>query len=234
MKKIIFSILAIIMVVSLVACKKKSVEPIQEEITPSVQEETSVSPSHEEMYSSIVSNYQKALTEYDLEDLEIDEKLANQYPLLNINLLMHLARYANEGVSLTHSFYDIDNNGVDELLVGANNAIGAIYTYDKEEKTVCIIAMQSTMERGNLSIYSNGVILMEGAGGAALHYYEFGEIGEDGVSYQVKESIQEEYVEGSDTPIYTNAETGEKLEYQSLSEIMNQYINGAVRFIYGE
>ena len=234
MKKLILGMLAVVTVFSFTACDKKQEEPNKEDVTVPVTDtntqNTQVELTNEEMYESVVKDYQNALAEYDLENIDADTKIPEN---LSDTLIMHIARYASEGVSLAHSYYDLDKNGTDELLIGANNGLGAIYTYDKEAKTPVALAFQSTMERGNMAIYDNGVILMEGAGGAALHYYEFGKIGIDGKSYQVLETIQEEYVDGNEAPTYTDSGTGAKLEYQSLDEIMNKYVGNAEVVTFG-
>lgn len=232
MKRLLLGTLAVLAMFSLVACDKKEVTPNGGEIPPPVEESTEPQePSYQEKYIGLVEDYQKAIEAYDLEDVDADSKIPE---ILSDTLIMHIKRYAENGVELLYAYDDIDQNGTDELLVGANNGLGAIYAYDNETKEPVAIAFQSTLERGNMSVYDNGIILMEGAGGAALHYYEFGKIGSDGKSYQQMEYIQEEYTEGNETPTYTNAETGEVLEYQSLEEIMNQYIGGAKKYPFGD
>lgn len=66
-----------------------------------------------------------------------------------------------------------------------------------------------------------------GAGGAALHYYEFGKIASNGISYELLESIEEEYVDGNEIPEYRDNTTREALEYTSLDEIMSKYLENA-------
>ncbi|MBQ9314377.1 MAG: hypothetical protein IJ220_05170 [Clostridia bacterium] len=183
--------------------------------------------TNEEMYGGIIENYQKALAEFDLENLDTEKNIEEKYSIKDTTLLAHIARYSGEGVQLTYSFYDVDKNGVDELLLGASGSIGAIYTFDKQANQPVSLFFQSTLERGDLSIYDNGVILSAGAGGAALHYYEFGKIADDGISYELLESIEEEYTENGETPTYSDAKTGEALEYKSLDEINNKYIFNA-------
>lgn len=180
-----------------------------------------------DIYEGIIANYKNAVAEYDLEDIDSDAKLEQKYPLINLSLIMHIARYSSEGVKLTYAFYDVNKDGTNELLVCADNACGAIYSYDKNSNQVIKIHFLDTMERGNLSIYDNGVILTSGAGGAALHYYEYGRISEDTISYEVLESVIEEYVDGNEIPIYKKYDTEEVLDYKSLTEIDEKYISDA-------
>lgn len=236
MKKMILIVLAVLVIACLTACGNEmntdnnintndDTSTIIGNITEINTEDDVITqkPTNEEMYGDLISDYENALSEYDLNDLDIDEKIANKYELISTTLLMHITRYANDGVELTFSYTDIDKNGIDELLVGASDSIGAIYSFDENTNKPVKIFFQSTLERGNLSVYDNGIILSEGAGGAALHYYEFGKIATDGISYELLEAIEEEYLEGSETPVYRNSETNQELEYKSLDEIMNKY-----------
>lgn len=235
MKKVVLGFLAVIATASLMACNNQKEIVPQNNIPVVEDKDNNVSEvkklTKEEMYSSLIGDYKKAISEYDIDDIEIDEKINNKYPLISSTLLMHITRYAKEGVELTYNYYDIDKNGVDELLVGASDSIGAIYTYDSNLQKVIKIFFQDTMERGTLSLYDNGIILSEGSGGAALHYYEFGRIASDGLSYELIESIEEEYINENETPIYRNAKTGEELSYSSLEEIMEKYIYSAKKNI---
>ncbi len=234
MKRLLLVVLVVFILFSFVACGKKGETPEEGANTPN--EGSSNTPeeavlSNEEMYGELITKYQDLIAEFDLGDVEAEEKLPD---IVSDTLIMHIARYAQEGVSLTYAFYDIDKNGVDELLIGADNGLGAIYSYDKDLQTVVKIAFLDTLERGAMHIYDNGVIMMEGSGGAALHYFEFGLIGTDGKSYQQAEYIMEKYEEDSETPKYYNAETEELLEYQSFIEIKNKYIGNAQEYVFGD
>ena len=246
MKKVVLALLAMIAVISLVACGNKKEERVttndnnnvsavtdggntQENVTndsgnAEVITDKTQSSTDEKKYESIINNYKNALAEYDLEDIDSDTNIEQKYPMVNLSLLMHIARYSSEGVKLTFAFYDVDKNGVNELIVGADNAIGAIYSFDRVSNKPVKIYFQETLERGNLLIYDNGVIFSEGSGGAALHYYEFGKIANDSISYEMIEAIEEEYVEGKEEPTYKNSISRDVLEYHSLDEIYDKYL----------
>lgn len=234
LKSLVLLMLVCVVFFALTGCGKQEENQNIIEHEPEIENQTTEEVEIEskeltngEMYDALISNYENALKEYDLEDLDSEERIMEKYDISDTTLLMHIARYSGDGVKLTYSFYDIDKNGIDELLLEADEAIGAIYTYDQDINEPVSVFFQSTLERGNLSVYDNGIILSEGSGGAALHYFEFGKIDSDGVSYELLEAIEEEYIEGSETPVYRDAETGEELEYKSLDEIMNEYISGA-------
>lgn len=180
-----------------------------------------------DIYENVIADYKNAVAEYDLEDIDSDSKLMENYPLVNSSIIMHIARYSDEGVKLTYAFYDVNKDGIDELLVGAGNSCGAIYSYNKNSDKLVKIHFLDTMERGNLSIYDNGIIITDGAGGAAIHYYEYGKISEGTTSYEELEAVIEEYVDGSEIPIYKKYDTEEVLDYKSLTEINDKYISNA-------
>lgn len=207
MKKVLIVIFAILAVACLVACENNQ--------------------NKNEKYQKIIDEYKGALASYNLDDLDADEKLLNAYKDVNLSIIQHLARYSDNGLQLSFGYYDIDKNGTDELFVGVSGAYGAIYSYDESTKNPVKIFYLDTLERGSLSIYDNGIIFSEGAGGAALHYFEFGKITQDGVGYNALEKIEEEYFEGVEFPDYRNSDTGTKLEYKSYDEIMEKYVSGS-------
>ena len=233
MKRKFLGILAIIAIFGLAACGSK------QEVNPNPDlnnNETVISTSEnnepailtdEEKYESVLNEYKNAISEFSFEDISSEESIENKYGMVSLTLIEHVTRYKDDGIKLTYNFYDIDKNGVNELLVGASGSIGAIYSYDSNTKKPTKVLFQSTLERGNLDVYDNGVILSGGAGGAALHYYEFGKIASNGTSYELLESIEEEYIENNEVPIYRNYETGETLEYKDIAEIMDKYVSNA-------
>ena len=173
----------------------------------------------EEIYKTVIDNYINAMQEYKNNGMNFDE----EYELVCTTLIEHVARYEHNGVKIAYGFYDIDKNGVNELIVGVDGNVGAIYTYDKMNNKVEKIHYLDTMERGRTTIYDNGVIFSQGAGGAMLHYYEFGKIS-NGTTYEIIEDIEEEYKEENPVPEYKDTKTGAMLNYTSLQEIQNKYI----------
>jgi len=188
------------------------------------KEDTEEKLSNETMYEEVISSYKNAYEELDLEDYESEEKILAKYDMVSMTLIEHVKRYEDNDISLTYEFYDIDSNGVDELIVGASGAPGAIYSLNKKDNKIVKVYYQDTMERGDLSIYDNGTIVSSGAGGAALHYYEFGKISEEDSSYKLLEKIEEEYEMENEAPTYRDATSGKVLDYKSYDEIVDKYI----------
>ena len=142
-----------------------------------------------------------------------------------------LPNLAHHRLSNLCEYYDIDNNGIKELILGikltdSNKLIpAAIYTHTSNYE-VKKLYYQNTIERGNLSIYDNGTLYSIGSGGAALHYYGFYKIASDGTSLETLENIREEYITDN-TVKYYNENNNNELSYKNLDEITGKYINAA-------
>ena len=147
----------------------------------------------EEIYKDVINNYKQAKEEFEKDDTLAIEK---KYPLVSEILISHAVRYKENNVEIAYTYYDIDNNGIKELILGikltdSNKLIpAAIYTHTSNYE-VKKLYYQNTIERGNLSIYDNGTLYSIGSGGAALHYYGFYKIASDGTSLETLENIRE-------------------------------------------
>ncbi len=208
--------------------QKNSNENVINEEKNEGKNETAKEEKIEDIYSEVIKDYRLAKEEYDPNQIS---SIENKYPLVNDSLILHLYSYSENNVGLGYTFYDIDNNGRKELIVGVTNGIdnsimpAAIYTYTKN-KEVRKIYFLDTIERGNLAIYDNGVIYSSGSGGAAIHYYNFFKMSGDGDSIETLEKVREEYKTTSDVKYYNN-ENDKELNYKSSDEITANYINGS-------
>ena len=187
--------------------------------------------SEEEMYESVINEYKNAASEYDENEIDTYEKIENKYSMINSMIVFMIKRYPEGNSKIAYTYYDIDGNGIKELIVGikydSGFSEGAIYSYNLAFKRPEIVFIQDTMERGSLHIYDNGIIFSEGSGGAALHYYGFGKIGENGYSFEEIEEIEEEYTQESSTPVYRDYKANKVLGYKSLDEITAKYLNNS-------
>ena len=190
--------------------------------------------TEEEMYKDIINDYKEVMSEYDDDNFEVLEK----YDRVNSAIVLLAKHYPEAEVAYT--FYDIDKNGIKELIVGITDKTGdelnegAIYSYNPTAKKAEIIFLQDTMERGRLSIYDNGIIYSAGSGGAALHYYEFGKIGENGYNYEEIESIEEEYIQEDSEPVYRDYKTSRVLSYKGIDEIEAKYLKNSKEIKYSK
>ena len=196
--------------------------------------------SEEEMYKSVLDEYKKVLSEYDNGNEEIVDKIESEYKMVNFPVILLAVHFKDEGNKIAYTFYDIDGNGIKELIVGisadSNKTIseGAIYTYNQSKKQPVKVFYQSTMERGTLSVYDSGIIYSQGSGGASLHYYSFGKLSNDGNSYNSIEEIEEEYIESGKDPIYRDYQNNKELNYKNLDEILNKYVSNSKRVKYSD
>ena len=234
MKKLFLIALAVLVVACLAACGEKK-EPENKPVDEVVSGEVATTPEptdvadtqNAELYEAVINDYKAAFAFFSLDDIDGEEKLAEECKLVNTALVAHICRYSDAGAELTYDYYDIDKNGVDELIVGVSDSPEAIYSYDKANNVPVKIFFQETIERGSLSIYDNGSIYSEGSGGAALHYFEFGKMSADGLSFESLEKVEEEYLEEDQQPVYRNPETGETLAYTSFNDVADKYIANA-------
>lgn len=189
--------------------------------------------SEEDMYKDILSEYRDAKKKIEEKGYDAYDELATDYNNASATLLQHVTRYIESGVKMAYTYYDIDKNGTKELIVGVTDSrsrdfhAGAIYAYNPNSKSAEKIYFQDTLERGTMSVYDNGIIHTAGAGGAALHFYSYGTIGNDGYSYNELEYIEEEYKNESTKPEYSDVRTGARLSYKSLDDIQNKYLRNA-------
>lgn len=136
------------------------------EITETTQiteaSETAETVSPEIMYGNILSLYKKALSE------------EWEYDLLKENNLNYLCRYYyHKGTALEdigYTFYDINSDGIDELIVGEiEDYIFDVYTYQDEQA----ILIAQGGERCWYDICEDGKLSTKGSSGATTTFYEF-------------------------------------------------------------
>lgn len=195
--------------------------------------------SEEDMYKDILSEYRDAKKRIEEKGYDAYDDAESEFKNSNPAMIQHYMHYNDSGVKMAYTYYDIDKNGTKELIVGVTDShssgfyAGAIYAYNPNSKRAEKIYYQDTLERGTMSVYDNGIIHTAGAGGAALHFYSYGKIGNDGYSYNEIEYIEEEYKYESTKPEYSNARTGARLSYTSLDEIQNKYLGNAKEVSFG-
>ena len=109
-------------------------------------------------------------------------------------LVIHKAIYGDLSNDIWYSLYDIDKNGVNELIISDKNdgsgniydiftyANGKIYSLHNEISGSYSSEYSSWGERTQISLYKNGVIGIYGSGGAYAHEMSFYRIGTDGYS----------------------------------------------------
>lgn len=208
--------------------KNETANTVTNETTNKTTNEAKQEEKVEDIYSEVIKSYKLAKEEYDPNQVST---INTKYSLVNETLISHVYVYSENNVGIGYTFYDIDNNGKKELIVGVTNGSDnsmmpvAIYTYTKNKEVKKIYFLE-TIERGNLAIYNNGVIYSNGSGGAAIHYYDFFKMSSDGSSLETLEKVREEYKTSTDVKYYNN-ENDKELNYKNINEIETKYINGS-------
>lgn len=149
---------------------------IQIKVSALAEQEYDNSPvtelAYQTAYGNILWQYFDAWsTEYDV--------FADQEPESIINYLVFRGMIEAE---LKYSLYDIDKNGIPELLIGTGESdylsVLDIFTYSDDT----VVHLLDGGERWYLTLYKDGIIGEYGSGGAAYSIQRYFTIGEDGTS----------------------------------------------------
>ena len=129
------------------------------------------------IYHAVLNEYRAICSmtrdEYDSQYKESD------YPYVNQLMMRYYHIYG--GMQIVYAFYDIDGNGVNELLVGNGNedeaSIIGLYAFDGEK---AVTLNNTAGERQSLKIYTDGTIKIqnsESASNTSTKYYRLDEEG---------------------------------------------------------
>ena len=182
---------------------------------------------NEEKYSSIINEYKRAIGDISLKGNS--EDISEKYKNVN-ELMIHYYHNYNDQ-QFKYTFYDIDNNNVDELIIvsknsnnGYNNIID-IFTHNGTNPVKLI--KENLGERTNAQVFSNGIIYIKGSGGATSGIMEFGKISSDGRNYATIQEYYYLYDELGNVTFYSDAQEKNKLDYTSVEQIEKIHLSGA-------
>lgn len=218
MRKIVLMLMLVFAILMTAGCNKISAEttqPTEEEVLVA-DETSSVTPS--EAYEAILDEYKTACL--DSEYLSVrnnnEEDLKELYPDVYMNISMAQYHGDYNTSNFYYTYYDIDNNGTDELLIG-NGDDAAIYIVDVYSfdgtKAVKLIDNEGLADRSSLKIFTDGTMYEYNSSGAMSGSSRFSQIDEDGCS---NISIKEYEVDGytyPDTPYISGSESLTETEY---------------------
>lgn len=129
-------------------------------------------------------------------------------------------RYSSD-YKIYYAFYDIDKNGVEEILLCSSTSNGSsspnvIITYSAGK----INKLDAASYRSSLWLFNNGVVMRDGSGGADYHGWTLSKIASDGKSL---ESFYEFACDSSGKEtIYTNYDN--KVSYDEVNNVFKKYI----------
>lgn len=178
--------------------------------------ETGVSPESEETEgeeSEIVEEEAGPLADYPAYQLLVDEyyttimeaDLENIPESLNTDVVEEIVNEESER-DLYYSLYDIDGNGIEELLLSLDDQIFEVYSTDGE-----IISPyfndEYLSQRSYLTLYDNGHMIVQASGGAEYSQYSLFEISGDGLVVTELDRIMYDSVGAPEgTPFYRESE----------------------------
>lgn len=135
-----------------------------------------------EIYDSILEEYRNAAAAFPTDqDWEL---LKQQYP--NVDTMIIFNQYSSpESIGIYYTYYDIDGNGVDELLISEGGIDGSYMTCcdvfsNDGISPISFFSDYSLGYRSRLTIYTDGTMGIEGSNGAADGAVESWVIADDG------------------------------------------------------
>ena len=181
-----------------------------------------------ERYASIIEEYKKAMNDENF------DSSSSKYANINNIMVKYYHNYKNgnyEGeFALKYSFYDINSDGKNELIVITSSQnykynIADIYTYDGN-KPVVFIGEACLGERCSAEIYDNGIIYFYGSGGAMIHGLDFYKIASDGYSKETYKSYSVEYDSNRNVTI-TDNNTKSVTTYKTDEEVISSVVGNS-------
>jgi hypothetical protein len=136
-----------------------------------------------------------------------------------------------------YAFYDIDSNGVSELIIGKTSDAGYENIYNiwgLNGKTPVRLFEGFEGWRDVCWILKNGIILNEGTGGADIKGFDFYQIMPDGYSVDFENGFEVESVYGSAPIITHTTQNNTKITPAEYEEIMNYYGIDPFPFVYAD
>ena len=176
---------------------------------------------NESRYSSIIEEYRNAINDKD------DVNLKEKYPNVNFN-------YVYDGNNFYYAFYDMDNNGTDELFISTSDShdgFSDIFTYNGSNP-VRLSEVSTYYHRIKTKIYDNGIMYVHFAGSSQAGSLNFYKIAGDGYSLENIGSYDYNCIDYDYSNISAiNLKTSEKMNDSSIDDIVNFHINGANELI---
>lgn len=173
-----------------------------------------------EKYSYIIDDYKKYINNLDYESENIN--YSDLYIISNSDFI------------IGYTYYDLDNNGISELLISRidNNGkfLNIIDVYTSNQNNVVKVLDRSDIcQRCGIEIWDNGMIFYRGSGGAARGYLYFYKVSSNNSEYV--DRYMYEYEDEFDYSIYkidsNGIKIGNKLDYSSDNELISKYKNDA-------
>lgn len=169
-------------------------------------------------YEEVLNQYKAILSEPDLLEEESDAVKA-VYPYVDVYQLSLNYYTNNYKTAVWYSYYDIDSNGIDELILyfGEENYIRleVIYTYGD---SAVITLLDEFTDRYSLKIYTDGTIYVSGSGGWAWGSGTLYSFNEDGTDLDIVAEYEWDFEAFPDTPYYDGKDYLTESEWDAVFE----------------
>ena len=177
-------------------------------------------------FDEIIEEYKEALVGNESlynESINDENAFKSVYPHVCAYAPMMVYAYNTE---LKYAYYDIDNNGTMELLIGGDDdthCIMDIVTFDGNNTHGCF-TNEWIGERNAVFIYNDGTIQYHGAGGAANSIEDLYRISSNGYDLELMDSYEADWNLYPDTPYFNEEEFLTPEEFDSITKD-NGYIS---------
>lgn len=137
------------------------------------------------------------ISEEELQHYYDVPRVETVFPYVNRYRLVWDCGYSpEETIPYVYTCYDIDGNGVEELLIGQGDETdAAIMGVFSVKDNALVVWERDIVDRARMTVYLDGTVCIDGSSSASLHSYHFYRVAEDGSGL---EQIREFYVDYDD------------------------------------
>ena len=190
--------------------------------------------NYETAYASVLKNYKDAISSGKNDAKDVNTVAIGNYKVFGEK------QVGNN--FLNYGFFDINSDGVDELLLFTEASKDKpneyspmdVYTLDKDNKVVRITPERVNGERTTLSITKDKVFQVYGSGGAQVHGYTFYKLNNDGLALEKTDSFDFDGVTNS--KVYKRSYPSGKNEEIPVNDFRDKVVNSNnhIKFDFGK
>ena len=179
--------------------------------------------NYETAYASILKNYKDAISSGKNDAKDVNTVAINNYKVFGEKQVGNSF--------LNYGFFDINGDGVDELLLFTEASKDKpneyspmdVYTLDKNNKVVRITPEFVNGERTTLSITKDKIFQVYGSGGAQVHGYTFYKLNNDGLALEKTDAFDFDGVTNS--KVYKRSYPSGKNEEIPVNNFRDKVVN---------
>ena len=179
--------------------------------------------NYEKAYASVLKNYKDAISSGKNDAKDVNTVAIGNYKVFGEK------QVGNN--FLNYGFFDINGDGVDELLLFTEASKDKpneyspmdVYTLDKDNKVVRITPERVNGERTTLSITKDKVFQVYGSGGAQVHGYTFYKLNNDGLALEKTDAFDFDGVTNS--KVYKRSYPSGKNEEIPVNDFRDKVVN---------